>query len=292
MAKLWPTPDASVMNLSESVESVLARRTRCKETANNGNGFGLTLATAVKMDGSSPEVSPARISPLPERGLDSPGAGRVFGTNSIALLTRYDHATSSWRTSQHSLFGDLTEFSGAWPRSGTMRSGSVYERQTWVRRTDGNESGLLPTPTMGDSKSACNATATRHNPESKHHAGTTLTDAARTWPTPTSRDWKDGSYCPNVPVNSLLGRAVWPTPHANSHTGPGEHGEGGPNLQTAVTQLPTPTANRRTGLQSHGVNVVKGQLSADWVDLLQGYPRGWTDGKMEYHVSLLKSRTE
>jgi hypothetical protein len=30
------------------------------------------------------------------------------------------------------------------------------------------------------------------------------------WPTPTSRDWKDGTPCPNVPVNGLLGRTVWP----------------------------------------------------------------------------------
>lgn len=38
-----------VANLSEPVESVLARRARVKETAKNGNGFGLTLATAVQM---------------------------------------------------------------------------------------------------------------------------------------------------------------------------------------------------------------------------------------------------
>lgn len=29
------------------------------------------------------------------------------------------------------------------------------------------------------------------------------------WPTPTTRDHKDGSECPNVPVNALLGRTVW-----------------------------------------------------------------------------------
>lgn len=37
------------------------------------------------------------------------------------------------------------------------------------------------------------------------------------WPTPTTRDWKDGSECTNVPINALLGRAVWlagwPTPN-------------------------------------------------------------------------------
>lgn len=38
------------------------------------------------------------------------------------------------------------------------------------------------------------------------------------WPTPTTRDWKDGSECENVPLNALLGRvawlAGWPTPTA------------------------------------------------------------------------------
>lgn len=45
----WPTPDAMVANLNEAVESVLARRARVKETAGNGNGFGLRLTSAVKM---------------------------------------------------------------------------------------------------------------------------------------------------------------------------------------------------------------------------------------------------
>lgn len=29
------------------------------------------------------------------------------------------------------------------------------------------------------------------------------------WPTPTTRDWKDGSECVNVAINALLGRTVW-----------------------------------------------------------------------------------
>lgn len=33
------------------------------------------------------------------------------------------------------------------------------------------------------------------------------------WPTPTSRDHKDGEFCPNVPVNALLGRQAWTTGH-------------------------------------------------------------------------------
>jgi hypothetical protein len=33
------------------------------------------------------------------------------------------------------------------------------------------------------------------------------------WPTPTTRDWKDGGECENVPLNSLLGRVAWLTEH-------------------------------------------------------------------------------
>lgn len=40
-------------------------------------------------------------------------------------------------------------------------------------------------------------------------------------PTPTTRDWKDGAECANVPLNSLLGRVAWltgwPTPMARDH---------------------------------------------------------------------------
>lgn len=42
----------------------------------------------------------------------------------------------------------------------------------------------LPTPTVGDSKSAANRTAGRSDPDSKHHDGLTLTDVVRLLPTP------------------------------------------------------------------------------------------------------------
>lgn len=39
------------------------------------------------------------------------------------------------------------------------------------------------------------------------------------WATPTTRDWKDGALCDNVPINALLGRVAWltgwPTPTAS-----------------------------------------------------------------------------
>jgi len=85
------------------------------------------------------------------------------------------------------------------------------------------------------------------------------------WPTPTTRDWKDGGN-PNVdvPLNALLGRVVWlagwPTPHLNSVTGPGSEGRnGGLNIQTAaqLAGWPTPVTVPDSAA-SHG------QLSGDY----------------------------
>ncbi len=39
------------------------------------------------------------------------------------------------------------------------------------------------------------------------------------WPTTTTRDWKDGSACPNVPLNSLRDRVVWLTDTGAELTG-------------------------------------------------------------------------
>jgi len=45
----WPTPDASVANDSETLESWEARRARVKATGINGNGMGAPLAIAVRL---------------------------------------------------------------------------------------------------------------------------------------------------------------------------------------------------------------------------------------------------
>ncbi len=71
-----------------------------------------------------------------------------------------------------------------------------------------------PTCTVNDARNGRNATASRSNPDSKHHAGTTLCDAVALcgWATPTTRDHKDGSSVGTVETNGLLGRQVWSCP--------------------------------------------------------------------------------
>ena len=82
---------------------------------------------------------------------------------------------------------------------------------------------------------------------------------------------------------------MWPTPHRNCANGAGEHGDGGTNLQTAV-MWPTPSVkgnhNRRGSSATSGDGLAtavkleiaaKGVLNPAWVEILMGFPLGWTD---------------
>jgi len=95
-------------------------------------------------------------------------------------------------------------------------------------------------------------------------------------------------------LETVVGQRMWPTPHANCHTGAGEHGTGGPNLQTMVKIWPTPVQSMHKGSSpasltrkdgqdrshdqlDHAVMTANGgQLNPQWVEWLMGWPLGWT----------------
>jgi hypothetical protein len=148
-----------------------------------------------------------------------------------------------------------------------------------------------PTPTASDAK----ASGVAGYPATEtHHAGTTLTDAvvrwptptaadsdrssetmmrgnptllgaARSWPTPTARDYKDGSFTPNVEVNGLLGRAVWSTPLARDYRSP---------RSAASERRDSPDLNVEVHIAEG--RPPTGALNPDWVEILMGFPTGWT----------------
>lgn len=72
------------------------------------------------------------------------------GLSSRESLGWFDRATSSWKTSQASLFEDSGTFRAGWPTSGMTRSGQLYPRAPWVRHTCDGECSLLPTPQASD----------------------------------------------------------------------------------------------------------------------------------------------
>lgn len=150
-------------------------------------------------------------------------------------------------------------------RAGMTVAGELYRQPMWERRTSVIGSGLLPTPTTND------AALERRGGDLYMTANGTV--RARL---------PDGRTS-----NRGLGATVqaWPTPTVNGNNNrAGASPTSGDGLSTAVKRWPTPRVSDANGPQIQpgkqgglGLNrVVGGALNPDWVDLLMGWPRGWT----------------
>jgi hypothetical protein len=87
---------------------------------------------------------------------------RDCGENLRGSFAWFDPDSSSWKTYQRSLFQaeGWIEFSATWPKSGSMRSGRVFERRTLEPLTVGIAGfslGGWPTPTASDSTAILNS---------------------------------------------------------------------------------------------------------------------------------------
>jgi len=115
------------------------------------------------------------------------------------------------------------------------------------------------------------------------------------WPTPTTRDWKDGGEQKNVPLNALLGRVAWlsgwPTPTVgnvnNSRVsddpqGYSERHMARPGSSTdlaiiaqAMTGWPTPQASDGSGggQAARALNPARSNDLHDFAQLLRDHPQ-------------------
>lgn len=94
----------------------------------------------------------AKISALPEMALGWPERVADCGLSISESFASYDPDTSSWRTSQHSLFGGLTPYLEAWPESGMTRNGVAYQLENLEQIILDGESSLLPTQTAREGR--------------------------------------------------------------------------------------------------------------------------------------------
>lgn len=101
---------------------------------------------------SSAADSRVRTLATPESAPDWMESVLGSGANTRGLLGSYDHDTSSWRTSQLSLFEDCSAFLATLPRCGTTRNGVCWELTRLGRRSTENDSGYWHTPTTRDYK--------------------------------------------------------------------------------------------------------------------------------------------
>ena len=130
------------------------------------------------------------------------GAG--YGPTPPGSFAIYDPRSRCWKMSQLSLFEGLTASQETWPRSGMVASGIAF-----------------PLPTL---------------------AHPILETESLSWPTPTTRDYKDS---------------------------PGMAMQSGARLR--LDQLP------RVVFHREGTPKGGGHVSPHWIEWLMGYPPGWTE---------------
>ncbi len=205
----------------------------------------------------------ARTSALQEKAQDLTASAAECGTTWPGSLAKYDPATHSLKTAQHSLFADLIECSPTLPRSGLMRNGELWERPTLAPRTSANESGLWPTPT-------CDSATER----TKHYAqgGMPLTAAVAQWPTPTvcgNHNRKGASATSGDGLATAVSQRIYPTATATAYKGWSQ------NHNRADTDDRLDYTIEREGF-SPGQQTPPKRLNLDWVEWLMGWPIGQT----------------
>jgi len=161
------------------------------------------------------------------------------------------------------------------PKAGLMRSGIYSARQTWAHRTGAKGCSSWPTAKVqtGD-----------YQYSSGDHAKPVLNleGAAKAWATPRARDdnrspeahlaWKARMGESHVSSLQVMA-AMWATPRTSDTNGPGQHGDGAPDLRTQAA--------------THGLQVQKiakggpdtsqkAVLNPSFVEALMGLPRDWT----------------
>jgi hypothetical protein len=155
------------------------------------------------------------------------------------------------------------------------RNGTAFQLPPLALRTYGTGYGSLPThsiptPTAQDHIERQSTSSETLNPET--NKSVSLDRWVRFWPTPTARDWTDGTAksCANVPANGLLGRTIHlgPTPTSASPNG-GAHGlDGGSGARKLI---------RRNVDEDIARQMCSGSLNPTWVEWLMGFPTGHTD---------------
>lgn len=183
-----------------------------------------------------------------------------FSLRSHGWLAKYDQDSSSWKTCQLYVPGVEPRLSELWPASGMTVDGTCYPLTMWGRRISENDGFCWRTPRATEWKDARPSLKSREN--GKLYEG--LSGAVKMWRTPRAN--KVGGYS-SPGFSPTLESAVktWPTPTARDYrTGDKPESRRARN----VTQKHTPMLN--------DVAAPGGQLNADWVSLLMGYPIHWT----------------
>lgn len=250
LLRLIPTAKRDSLTVSGTDNSQASRSgtTSAPSTVSRGATLSMSSAAASPVRTSAPQdVERASTA-------KSPDSGWKWRESSV----KYDPDTRSWRTRQCSLLGGSEEFSGTWPRWGSMRDGECWELPTLVRPISVTVSGLLPTPVASAYGSNQGGAAGRVGPV--RHSLQAMA-SKNMWPTIKATDGDRGGR--GDLIQALRGNhnshfKLWPTPTTQD-----AENNGGPSQ----ARRNTPPLNVQAG----------GPLNPTWVEWLMGWPLGWTD---------------
>lgn len=212
----------------------------------------------------------ARTSVLPVKGPDWTASGQGYGQKWLGSLGKYDPATHSLKTAQHSLFEDLTECSPTLPRSGLMRDGELWELPTLAHRTAASESGFWATPAASDSQRGGTIT-----PAMTGQSLVQMVNTPEYWPTPTvcgNYNRKGVSANSGDGIATAVSQRMYPTATATAYKGWSQ------NHNRADTDDRLDYTIEREGF-SPGQQTPPMRLNPDWVEWLMGWPIGQTELK-------------
>ena len=274
----------------------------------SGDGAWLSDSPGGPMtDLSGPAVAPASLSASQARDMGWLTSGTYGRIGSILYGANDLQSSLVNRLMQRLPTGGSTLFKMTWKAKVTPSGQSVSLLRASGLRISGSGSGSWPTPVSNDDNKSVEAhlamkqrMGERDGTGSNRIAITSLAVMAKAtgWPTTTTtRDWKDGSQCDNVELNSLLGRTVWlsnwATPacmdtlpiRSDEQLARAKSVAGCSNLKDQVpTGLPATGSPAATGSG--------GQLNPAHSRWLMGYPTAWDDCAPTVTPSSRKSRSK
>lgn len=275
----------------KSGQSPIARATsRRKESYLNANK---KERSALRLSGTTYEPSTDDICPSlwisfmaehPARTLALQEAERAWAERnpnsslkSSDSLASFDPGSFSWKIAQMSLFSDSEEFLWSSLRWGTMQGGQLFQPKSLVPRICANDSGFLPTPTAvsyGTNQSPSPGAMVR--PSLQGLAKEIIAagglnhwkNKRRRLPTPLASDGPKNGIGARFGNGSLkLGALAARLPTPLSRDGkdgltPRRHGRHSPSVAVAVAEAGHP-----------------GYLNPALVEVIMGYPAGWTESR-------------
>lgn len=236
---------------------------------------GLTLEPSMVQFGVAKWISSLPDSPASRfQSQDQTSEPKIPDTSGRTLpgsSAKWDQASSSWKTSQVSLFTQERLSLEIWPKWGMIRRGVLFELPMPERITaarDGSARRSFPTPTLHHAKMGNHdedpqdflKRAEEYRLKTGGSIGMSLGVAARLYPTPTATA---NQTAPTMLAKGGSFRNLWPTPDAS----PDKY-----RLQGDSQQSHSLPALAGTGKLDQS----PGRLNPKWVEWLMGWPIGWT----------------